>query len=254
MSTWYETIFDERYVEFYDVLRSGATADRDVDFIERALDLEPGMAILDLGCGQGRHAIPLAERGYRVTGLDLSETMLHRAQRFAHDHSVRVEWVQRRMEDLDGLGPFDAVVCLFTVWGYYGDEGDANVLEHIHHVLRPGGRLMLDLSNYLLQICQDQTAIWRETSTGVTKEQHRYDATTGFLHTERTLFRKAGDKLNLPVSSVRAYQPHEVTRMLHTAGFTPDLIFGSFSDDPYQWTKSQHQIHVALRPNETAKE
>jgi 2-polyprenyl-3-methyl-5-hydroxy-6-metoxy-1,4-benzoquinol methylase len=247
MPEWYEELFDERYVAFYDVLGSGQTAEADVDFIERALDLEPGMAVLDLGCGQGRHAIPLAERGYQVTGVDLSEVMLERARQFAEARGARVDWQRRRMEALDGLGPFDAVLCLFTVLGYYGDDGDQKVLTRIHEVLRPGGQLMLDLSNYAGQLRRLPGETWRETSTGVTRERHAYDPTRGLIVTDRTLFQVEGGRMDLPRTEVRAYLPHEVLRMLRDVGFKPELLYGAYADEPFQWTTAEHQIHVARK-------
>lgn len=248
MTEWYESLFDERYPAFYDVLDRHPAATQDVAFLERALDLEPGMAVLDLGCGQGRHAVPLAARGYQVTGLDLSETMLARAKRLADEMDTSATWLHRRMEELDDLGPFDAVLCLYTVLGYYGDVGDLAVLGKVRDVLRPGACLALDLSNFPLTICQSPGERWQETTAGVTREAHRYDPLTGFLHSERTLYRREGGVLRLPDSAVRAYPPHEVLRMLRAAGLEPELLFGAYDDVGYEWRHSTHQLHVARRP------
>ena len=95
MADWYEELFDERYVGFYEGLDAAPFAEADVAFLERALDLSPGMSVLDLGCGQGRHAIPLAERGYKVTGLDLSPTMLRRARHFADEQGAAADRGER---------------------------------------------------------------------------------------------------------------------------------------------------------------
>lgn len=248
MGQWYEELFDERYVGFYEGLDRAPLAEGDVTFLERALDLSPGMSVLDLGCGQGRHAIPLAERGYAVTGLDLSATMLQRARRFADERGVGVRWLERRMEDLEGLGPFDAVVCLYTVLGFYGDEGDLAVLRAVHDVLAPGGVLGLDVTNFAATLARLPPVVWRESATSVNRERNVYEPLTGWLVSERTRFLKAGGVQELPSSRVRAYLPHELRRLLTAAGLEPELLFGEYGDGPFAWQTSEHQLHVARRP------
>ena len=247
MAKWYEALFDERYVEFYEGLNTVPFAEADVKFLERALDLSPGMSVLDLGCGQGRHAIPLAERGYRVTGLDLSPVMLQRARRFADERAVEVRWVERRMEELGDLGPFDACICLYTVLGYYGDEGDLAVLRAVHDRLAPGGVLALDLTNFAATLRRLPPVVWRESPTSVNRERNLYEPLTGWLVSDRTRFLKTGGVEELPASRVRAYLPHEVRGLLTAAGLEPELLFGEFGDAAFDWQTSEHQLHVARR-------
>jgi SAM-dependent methyltransferase len=74
---WFESFFGPDYFEIYrDAFPAEATT-ADVDGIVSRLGLGAGARVLDLACGHGRHAIPLAERGHAVTGFDLSEAMLH---------------------------------------------------------------------------------------------------------------------------------------------------------------------------------
>src|SRR3990172_6890165 len=72
----------------------------ELDLILRALDLPSGTRLLDLGCGYGRHAIPLAQRGYAVTAMDLSRASLAVARRSAREAGVRVRWLRRDMRDI----------------------------------------------------------------------------------------------------------------------------------------------------------
>ena len=118
---WYRHLFDGFY---YDVwFRRGASdeaqAERtaaEVTFLVQALARPPGAALLDLACGHGRHAIALAERGYRVTDLDLSASHLALARQAAAAQGVAVTWVQADMRDL-AAGPFNAVINLFSAFG-----------------------------------------------------------------------------------------------------------------------------------------
>jgi methylase of polypeptide subunit release factors len=90
MPAWYEELFDDRYLEFYRGQIAVAPSDREAEFLDRALALEPGSRILDLGCGFGRHSVALARLGHRVTGLDLSARLLEHADALARSHQVNV--------------------------------------------------------------------------------------------------------------------------------------------------------------------
>ena len=83
-----------------------------MDFLVDVLGLEPGMTILDVGCGTGRHSIELARRGYRPTGIDLSAGMLAEAKRNAEEAGVTVEWVESDAKAFTFDQQFDAAICL----------------------------------------------------------------------------------------------------------------------------------------------
>src|SRR2546430_15828484 len=80
---WYKTFFGEDYLHIYEPILTPERTQRDVDGIVNLFALPQGSSILDLCCGHGRHAIPLAQRGYMVTGLDLSEVFLREAEKEA---------------------------------------------------------------------------------------------------------------------------------------------------------------------------
>lgn len=245
---WHEELFDERYLTFYaDVFAEGASAD-EVEFIDRALALPPGASILDLGCGFGRHAIPLAQRGYRVTGFDASEHLLGVAKKMADSLGASLTWVHGDMRRLAGVAPVDACVCLYTVFGYFDDDENAAVLSRIFDVVRPGGRLLLDVDNPISILPHTPYERWDEAPHGVRRERQRYDALTARLIGERTLFPKRGGRLDLPDSSVRVYPPHELGRMLTAAGFELEQIHGSLTGAPIDWRRSRTQTWLVRRP------
>ena len=92
---WHATFFGEEYFRVYAPFLPEERTAREVEGIVRLLGLAPGSTILDLACGHGRHAIPLAERGYRVTGQDLSEVFLSRARADAAARGLAVRWVRQ---------------------------------------------------------------------------------------------------------------------------------------------------------------
>jgi SAM-dependent methyltransferase len=246
MAEWWEELFDERYHEFYESIARPVTADRDAEFVERALDLS-GSRILDLGCGQGRHSVALALRGHAVTGLDLSTFLLDKARELAEERKVEVTWVRRDMRELEGLGPFDACISLFTAFGYFTDEEDARVIRAVHSVLEPGGALMLDLDNPFPLVSRLPHDVWLESPGQATCESMGYDPHRSRLLTRRLRRPTAGGRQEMPPSSVRLYFPHEVSALLEDGGFEVQGLFGALRDEPYDWKRSTKMVWTARR-------
>jgi SAM-dependent methyltransferase len=247
--SWYEEFFDERYLRFYPGLIHQPVATEEGAVIARLLELEDGAKVLDLGCGTGRHSVALARRGMRVTGLDLSPHLLAQARTTAGEHGAEVSWIERDMRDIDDLGPFDACVSLYTAFGFLGDGEDQEVLRQVAAALRPAGRFLLDLTNFLGYLRRFPPEVWRETGEAVTRERNTYDAASGVLITQRTAFFADGGRLELPESHVRAYLPHEVSAMLRRAGLVVEKILGALAEDaPFSWAESPNQVYLCRRP------
>ncbi len=241
---WYQSFFDRRYLDFYPSLRSAPIASDDAAFVARVLELEPGASLLDLGCGTGRHSVALAQLGLRVTGLDLSEDLLAQARATEAASGIAVRWIQRDMRELDGLGPFDAVVSLYTAFGFLGEAEDRRVLAGVARILRPGGRFLLDLTNFLGYLARFPPEVWHESPDAVHRERNRYEPERGVLVTERTAYLKQGGTLELPASHVRAYLPHEVRALLAAAGLEIEAVFGALAPTPYRWESSPNQVYL----------
>src|SRR6478736_2946688 len=123
-----EDAFDEDYLYFYEELLTPERTAAEVELVWKLLELEPGLELLDLACGHGRIANPLAERGVRVTGLDATPLFLELARKDAAERGVEVEFVEGDMRSIPWSARFDRVLCWFTSFGYFGDDENRKVL------------------------------------------------------------------------------------------------------------------------------
>jgi SAM-dependent methyltransferase len=147
-----EKVFDKVYAEQYDLLYGEKEYEAECDLLEEAFRrYATGKVhtILDLGCGTGSHAIPLAQRGYAVTGVDLSEDMLTHARQKAQALPTDVQpptFLQGDARSVDADQTFDAVLMMFAVLGYQLENKDVSAaLRTVHKHLRPGGMFIFDV-------------------------------------------------------------------------------------------------------------
>lgn len=150
--TNWEDFFDAHAPAYDENVFTKNTAN-EVAFLVDELGLQPGAAILDVGCGTGRHSIGLAQRGYAVTGLDLSAGMLARAAEAARAAKVHVDWVRANATRIEFPERFDAALCLCEgAFGLLGRDEDPieqplSILRNISRSLKPRGKAILTVLN-----------------------------------------------------------------------------------------------------------
>jgi cyclopropane fatty-acyl-phospholipid synthase-like methyltransferase len=155
--TIWQEFFDSHAAEYMENVFTKNT-EYEVEFIIRELGLVPGESILDVGCGTGRHSIPLALQGMKMTGLDLSEGMLEQARKYAETTNASLELVQSDATEFSFSKPFDHAICLCEgAMGLLGSDEDAgerdlSILQNISNSLKPGGKLLLTVLNGLKKI------------------------------------------------------------------------------------------------------
>jgi 2-polyprenyl-3-methyl-5-hydroxy-6-metoxy-1,4-benzoquinol methylase len=122
-------------------------ADLQAEFIEKTVPLVKGHMILDLACGFGRHAIPLARKGYSVTGYDQSEDYIATAREEAERAGVAIAFQRMDMRSLDECEAFDVILSMSTALAFYSDEVNFDILRRVYRALKPGGRFLFDQAN-----------------------------------------------------------------------------------------------------------
>jgi SAM-dependent methyltransferase len=229
-SEWWRSWFGPGYLALYDEYL-GERTPVEIDQLEALLPLRPPQRVLDLPCGQGRHAIELARRGYDVTGVDLSPFLLKIAEERARADGVRVRWLFGDMREPVAGKRFDVVLNLFTSLGYFADEGDdRKVLGAAAAMLVPGGRFVLEVINGERLMAQFQEREWFTVGQAAVVERRSLDRSTRRMVVERTV--TTPNETDVSVHAIRLYVGRDLDAMLREAGFASVDLYGDWSGEP----------------------
>jgi SAM-dependent methyltransferase len=226
---WYKTYFGEDYLRHIEPLLTAERTQREVDGIVDMLALPMGSSILDLCCGHGRHAIPLAQHGYKVTGQDLSEVFLREAEKEALAKGVHVDWLHGDMRNIPFENEFDAVINIFTAFGYLEDQGeDQKVLWQVCKALKQGGLFLIETLHRegLMRLYAPQMIRYYPEGL-IELEERSFDLLTS--RSEVTITMIYPDCQRTEYShSTRVYTLTEFVQMLASAGLQVKEYFGAW--------------------------
>lgn len=228
MTEWFKQWFGEEYHDLY-AHRDEADAGRAVALIRNVVPWSAGDRILDLACGQGRHAAALAQCGAggggQVVGFDLSRAMLRRARERGAAALVRGDMRALPFRN----GSFALAVNLFTSFGYFlDDEEHGRVVQQVAAALAPGGHFVLD---YLNAEHVRRTLKVTERAVGPGRDvlvRRRIDADGRYVIKEIEL-RNEGRRF---LERVRLYNADELAALLAAAGLSVIARFGDYDGAP----------------------
>ena len=225
---WYDAAFEADYVALYPHRDLAAARFEVGGLVERGLR----GTVLDLGCGFGRHLLALRERGLEAVGMDRSEGLLGLARQL-EGGALRGRLVRGDFRALPFRErSFDAVVMLFSSFGYFSDAENARVLGECARVLRPGGLFVLDLMNpaRVRATLVPESQAERGGRTIVERRSLARDEPR--VRKEVTLT-GGGSPERAWREDVRLYEPGEIAAALAQAGLEPLRTEGDFDGGAY---------------------
>jgi SAM-dependent methyltransferase len=228
-------------VEFWTRAIPPAVTLADVDFIQSTLQAPPGASLLDVPCGNGRHSIELARRGYRMTGIDVSREFLEAAR-----SQIEADWRFGDMRDLKlEREAFDGAFCFGNSFCYLDYSNAGAFLKALAGAIKPGGRLAIETGTVAETILPGLLQKrWHRAGDIVMLSECKYAAAASRMDIDYT-FIQGGVVETRPTSSY-VFTAAELGRMFESAGFEVTALNASVAGEPFQ-LGSRELVITAMR-------
>jgi 2-polyprenyl-3-methyl-5-hydroxy-6-metoxy-1,4-benzoquinol methylase len=226
MKQWYEELFTD-YADKYEkeIFTQGTLGE--VDFIQKEINQNENCKILDIGCGTGRHALELAKRGYNVTGIDLSKSMIAKAKEKAQSSGVNVDFHIADARNLPFEDEFDLVImiCEGAFPLMETDEMNFEILKNAAKALKSNGKLIFTTLNGFYPLYHSVKDFMDSNMVDGVSKDNSFDLMT---FRDISTFEIEDDNGNLKVleCNERYYVPSEITWLLKSLNFTKIDIYG----------------------------
>jgi len=226
MTQWYEELFQD-YADKYDNEEFTKGTLGEVDFIEREIIFNKECKILDIGCGTGRHTIELAKRGYAVTGIDLSESLLAKASNTAKEFGLEVNFIQKDARDFNFNESFGLaiMICEGAFPLMETDEMNFAILQNAYKSLGNNGKFIFTTLNGLFPLFHSVKDFVNQGSVEGSSDKNTFDLMT---FRDYSVYETTDDNGNPKVLNCneRYYVPSEIAWLLKSIGFAKIDIYG----------------------------
>jgi 2-polyprenyl-3-methyl-5-hydroxy-6-metoxy-1,4-benzoquinol methylase len=239
---WFKTWFDSEFYHKLYAHRNEHEAEGFVQELVDALQPPPGSSMLDLGCGNGRHAKYLAAKGFHVTGIDLAFSSIQYAHRW---ETERLKFYKHDMREHFGKNCFDYLFNFFTSFGYFTAEENECVIRNIAMSLKENGVVMIDYMNVAYTVKQLIPAEEKEIDGMVYRIRRWADES----HIHKTI---AIDNMqaNFPYTnteSVMKLYKEDFIEMFERHGLELTRVYGNYQLDEYDEEASPRLILLAQK-------
>jgi len=234
-------LYDSRYEHFTE----------DVPFYSRQIK-KYGNEVLELMCGTGRVTIPLAEKGFRITGIDISNEMLQRGREKSQKKNLAIEWVQGDCRNFSLNKLFPVVILPFNSFAHLHYREDAEAFfDCVKKHLQPRGKFIFDFINPRMDLLAKNSSVpefvgelSRDNGSGTIRLSmgSTYDSATQ-INAVQWYYVFPDGKEERDELKMRIYFPEELDMLLHYNGFVIEEKFGNYYDAPFS-SDSPKQLFV----------
>ena len=248
MRDWTTEFFTAPALDAWQRSRSHATTQAEVEFLSHALRLgSERRRLLDVPCGDGRHAVGLAQRGHAVTGIDIAVDNEARVRQLAIAADLAIDFVLGDMRNLPDRPAFDGAYCFGNSFGYFPRPETTSFLVALAKTLSPSARFVIDTACAAESILLDlNRQSWVRVDDGlVLLLRCEYDARHSRLDTTYTSIQD-GRLTDERTSHHYIFTSGEIVAMLDTAGFTTQALLGDLDGSQFE-LGSERLLLIARR-------
>jgi SAM-dependent methyltransferase len=232
-SQWYESFFTSLALDFWRAAVPASATVEEADFLARNLGVDPPARILDLPSGFGRHALALARRGYRVTGIDIAPEAVEAARNETRELGVQADFLVGDMRSAPPGGPYDGAYCFGNSFGYLSHDDTKLFVRNMFHAIRPGGRWAIDTGSAAESLLPQLVPDRRLEAGGIAYSvRNSYDALAGRL-VQSCVLEKGAVRQTAEISH-GIYTVAELQRLLAAEGFRVVSASGSLDGRAFQ--------------------
>lgn len=211
-STWFEL--------FLEPIQPVQT-ENEIAFLTHHLPQPSYKTILDVCCGSGRHANLLAAQGYHVTGIDLNQAALQKAEQASTGHIIYQKLDMRNLGELSGS--FDAVLNLWQSFGYFDEATNTDILRQMSHKINPKGRLVLDMYHRGFFENHQRARTFEKSGLTITE-------TKTMAGNRLTVTLDYGPDYEPDRFEWQLYTPAEISVLAHAVGLTCLIVCTNFAE------------------------
>ncbi len=225
-------MFGSDYLFLFDQFYSLSRTRAETDFLKKHLKLSRNTKILDMACGQGRHALELAKQGFAVTGVDSSSVLIRAAKDRAKKAGLKINFIEGDMRSIRLPQSFNACFIFGNAFGYFNDKENIKVIKTAWENLLPKGKLILDTPNlkgaFLYPRNKREDAV---LGGRIISENIGFNPRTCVLSLRWTFVR--GGQKAVHYGRIRLYSIPEISGILRDCGFRISKIYGSLQGERF---------------------
>ena len=235
---WYHTFFEGLPQDAWKAAQTEEQTQLDLELLVDTLDFGPQDRLLDIFCGYGRHALPLARMGARLTGIDISPDYIAELQRTAKAEKLSVaaiadDFLSMPARELGELASFDAAYCLGNSFSFFPHSDMLVFLTRIATLLKPGGRFLAHTEMIAESVLPDyQARNWQPVGNDILfLVENEYDPLESRIDSQLTYIRNGETQTRTAKHYI--YTLAELRRLFTEAGLSVIAYYGTIDGEPY---------------------